>query len=262
MATITAVGTRLTQQAAATTTSTLSINPTAVGNLMVLWAVIASTTISASSVSGGNCTWNAITGATSSGTGRNFVKMFWGKATSTGAANATITWSASATGLFPCTTAQQWTCTGVSGSTPWAVVNSGHLENVAGASVVFPGIAASGASQLYAGLGCTASSGTGTSAGSTTGGWVWQTDGFSNAFPYNLSVGPGTVTPPSATNNPTSATSNSSAAIFTADAAASGGQGQFFPFLAHHEPELERRESGLWSPRRRFVQPSAELVLA
>jgi hypothetical protein len=262
MATITAVGTRVTQQNAASTTSTMSINPTAVGNLVVLWAVCPSNTVNASSVTGGNCTWTAIPGATSNGTGREYIKMFWGKATATGAANITVTWSASATGLFPVTTAQQFTSGGGSG-TPWAVVASNHLENTASASVTFPGLAASGATQLYAALGSTATSGTGTSAGSTSGGWVWQTDGYSNAVPYNLSVGPGTVTAPSATNNPSTATSNSSAAVFTADAAVTGRPGQFFPFLAHHEPEMDRRPSGLWGPRRRrFVHPRAGLPLA
>src|SRR4051812_10825754 len=98
---ITASGTRITQQNAATTTSTMSITPAAVGNIFILVTQVPSATITASSVSGGSCTWSLIPNTTVGGSNINSMKMWLGIATSTSAANITVTWSASATGLFP-----------------------------------------------------------------------------------------------------------------------------------------------------------------
>jgi hypothetical protein len=128
------------------------------------------------------------------------------------------------------------------------------LNNAAAGTIIYPTLAATAAAQLYTGYGSTSIAGTGGGAGSTTGGWVWQTDGYACELVYNLSIGPGSVTPPNATNNPSSETSNSLGAIIADQAVvASNPRGGFFPFMGHHE---EFVPGELWTPDRKIHRPS------
>jgi hypothetical protein len=265
--TATAVGTRITQQGApnGSNQSTMSITPTTLGNLFVLFTNQPSNTLNATSCSGGSCkaldgvttNWDKCTIAVSSGTGRNFLNAFVGKATATAAANAVIQWSGA--GGFPCTTGQEFgSSLGLGASTPWNIIDQDHIENAASATLTFPTSVATVSAQLYVGFASTDQAGTSTGAGSTTGGWVWQTDGYADQIVYNLSIGPGNVTAPNGTNSPAGSTSNALSIILSDVAPVVGSTSDFFFMMGHHDDELsnrrmKRRKSGLYEPDRQIL---------
>lgn len=237
---ITAVGLRITQQnAPVSNVSTMSITPGAIGNIFLLATQVASSSVTTSSVTGGSCVgldggtnWTLL--ATVSGVNVNSMKLWIGKATSTSAANISVTWSGAAGN--PCTTAQQFASgRGMGAGTPWATVTAGTLHNASSTTVVFPTQQASATGQLYFGYGSTSTSGsTTTTAGTTTGGWVWQTDGFASVIVHNLSIGPASVTAPNASNSPAD-TTDLFAVVVTDDPPA-GNVLERWPTVRHNAP--------------------------
>jgi hypothetical protein len=223
--------------------STMSITPSAIGSSVFILATIsASATITATAVTGGSCvgldggaSWTLIPRTTIGGTNINSTKLWLGVASSLSAANISITWQAGAS--FPCTTAQQFASDrGMGAGTPWLIADSDLLHNSAGATLAFPSIDSSAAGQLYCAYGQTSTAGSSTTAGSTTGGWVWQTDGYGGQLVYNPSIGPAGVAAPSATNAPSSETSDAIGVILT-DAP---------PFADRTQPYTSRRRASNW----------------
>lgn len=205
-----AVGTVVQAAPATATTQTFTVSPVTVGDLMVFFESTPSSTIKVSTVSGGGADgtgWQQIT--TGSLNGSEIVQMFWARVGTTGSQTVTVTFSADATGLFPQYDVQMFTA-GLGSATTWTVDNSGTTSGTS-ASPSFPTLSATGTGELYVGYVAVQNA---ASAGSTTGGWVWQTDSYADELVYNLSVGSGSVTPPAASQ--TSGTWESIAALFVA----------------------------------------------
>lgn len=235
------------------TTETITINSTswAVGDIVWLYSSKSSTTIKINSITGGGADgtgWqlvNSITGTANTA----FVTCWWAKLGSIGSLTATLTWSA--TPGTPMVAWQGFTA-GLGASTVWTVVDAKSLTNsTASTTITMPTCTATGAGQLYMGVGASGISATSTGAGSATGGWTWQTDAFADRFAYNLSTAAGSFVAPNPTQAP-STQSNSAATLFSAAAPAAGAPtGNFFPFM-HHEPE---RPQELWTPPRGLHLP-------
>jgi hypothetical protein len=214
---ITAVGTVIqANPSVATTSQVISLDTTAdtVGDLVFLHTEAQSTTVHVTGVSGGGADsggWqlcNTLVGTSIA----NYSTWWWMRLGTVGTANVTLTWSSVPS--FPQYAFLRFGA-GLGATTSWAVVDSGVLSNAVSGTLTYPTLKADTAGQLYIGAGMTSVSGTNTSAGSTTGGWVWQTDAYADAICYNLSIGSGAVTPPAAVNNPNTTTSDSLGVIFT-----------------------------------------------
>lgn len=178
---ITAVGT-LVQSSTTTYPPTMSINPTAVGNMCCL-TVFSAGNVSLSTVSGGHCTWARIAGPVyQSGIGAT-IELWMGVATATGAAAVTSTGITSGTtGFFM---SQQF----AGGGGPWAVdgTQAGTtLLATNSTSMTFKNLIPSGASRLYLGYGETT---TATLSAVTSGYTKEQPSGIAGqAVIYDLSV--------------------------------------------------------------------------
>lgn len=213
---ISAVGTRITQQAAPTGgVSTMSVTPGAINNIFLCATQVASATSTCTAVSGGNCIWQLVPNTTIGGTNINSHKLWLGIASAAAAQNISFTWSGAPGN--PCTTAQQF-ASSLGTSAAWRIVDSNNKHNAASASLVYPTVVADAAGELLVGYGSTSTAGTSAAAGSTTtplAGCVWQTDGFASELVYNLSVAAGNVVANPAVNTPSAQTSDSIAAIIS-----------------------------------------------
>ena len=168
-----------------TTTTTLAVNPTRVGNFYVAEVIAFSNTVYASSISGGNCTWTQ-TGSKFLGTNNAFyATVFIGKATATGAANATIAFSGS-TPSFGCV-AQQFSSSigsyaqdGLQGTLDLAV---GTADSAS--------LTPSGPGDLYFAYFYDS----GTAVGGSTTGYTYDVTTGGNGVVFNPACGSGTQIP-------------------------------------------------------------------
>jgi len=162
-----------------TTSSSLTVNPAATGNLVLAEVISLSATVYATSISGGNCTWTQVgSRLTDSGETISAV-LFAGKATSTGSASASISWSGATPGIIRIAGQQFHSSAGA-----WALDGSqGNLDNF-GSNSNWPTLTPSSAGELYFGYVFNESSAT---AGATSG-FTYQTDPDANGLGYALSV--------------------------------------------------------------------------
>lgn len=200
----TAVGT---QQASAVNTaqSTISVITTNLGDLVVMFTVLLSTTISVTTMTGGGCgTWTQAGTAVSDAIPAN-LQMWYGTVATAGTANATMTFS-SAIGTLTRIAAYQQFSAGLGSTTVWSVDASGQLANTASSAVTYPTLTPSSGTDLYMGYSQAASAAT---VGSTAG-YVYQHIS-ATTFPllvYNLAV--------SAASHPASTQASSGLSLSTA----------------------------------------------
>lgn len=215
--TITAVGSLVTHNnQPAVTSETVSVNPTAVGNLLAVAIETkypAGHSFGTTSVSGGGVTtWNQAL-AFSSVDGIHRVELWWGVATSTGASNLVVGYNPDATTQADGTSAtsvdvQQFSAPGAT----WGVdVTGSNDTNVAGTNPPFPTLTPTSGTECYFGYLAIPGSVT---AGSTPG-CVYQADVRGNETVYNVAV-TSTITP-----NTTSSSQVSVAAAMLLTTAAS-----------------------------------------
>lgn len=180
--TISAVGSAATS--GGTGTTTLSVSPTAVGDVLVLATNLTSTTLSVSSVAGGGVTtWARIAGpfVGSSGT----IGMWMGQVTTAGSATITVTGSGSLASTTVRLLAQQFTSTR-GALTQWGLaVASNGVTNASSTTVTYPTIVPDGTNQVYIGYARTANAG---STSGQTAGYTVQLDNGSNPFIYGPNV--------------------------------------------------------------------------
>lgn len=195
---ITAVGSLLENSGPATT---ISLNPTAIGNLFPLAMFLGynSPGRTISSITGGNCTWTKI-GSTSRNNNMNGVFEFWyGVSTSTGASTATI--GTTGTGVLSGNSiaVRQFT-SGLGADAVWRVVDSSILDQpTPDNDLIFPTLTADATNELYVGHIVPAFNG---NQPSDSGGWVWATDDWTSLYVYKLNTGgSGSVAAPSATQD-------------------------------------------------------------
>ena len=158
-----------------TSTTTLALNPAKTGNFYLVSVITQNATVYCSSISGGNCTWSTVGSKFPGANNANFATLFIGKATATGAANATLTLSGTSPG-FECV-AQQFSST----AGAWAQDGpQGTLDLVTG-TATWPSLTPSGSGGLY--FGFFFDSGT-ASAGSTSG-YTYDLNTFGDGLAFN-----------------------------------------------------------------------------
>lgn len=161
--------------------TTLTVNPTAVGDCLIFVTNIGSTTVHAASVSGGGCTWTHVVGPLPSAT--QSMDMWLGKVTTTGSSSITVTGSAAITGFTNQFMAQQFH----GGTSPtWGVdgTQATTKTNTASTTITWPTLVPSGANDLYVGFGA---SSLGATASTQTAGYTMTLVG-GLPFLYNVSV--------------------------------------------------------------------------
>lgn len=231
--------------------ATLAVNPTNVGDILILTYGISSTGATVSSVSGGGVTtWNSYQSEKNTSQGTAF---WWGVVTATGSSTITIV-NSSATYSLVALGALQFTSS-IAGT--WSTDGAGSNNSGIASSGNYPSLTPAGANELYVAMGfMDAGSPTGSTAGFTYINGIGATDSESvMTFVYNVSA-----------SNPTAQRP-------------AWGQGGSAPFVVcsgllnltplawapSHKPPISaavaraaswcKRESGLFAPERGLVVP-------
>ena len=173
--------------------TTLAIADAAIGDLVVITADVTSPTITLTGVSCDKTdTMIQAVAPVYDATVANSQSMWLGRRNATGTGTITFTYSTTIGTTGVQRVYQQFHSDRPVGN-PWVLEDSSGVVRAAATAGVFPTLNALGSGKLYVGLLAVVS---GYTAGSTTGGWVWQTDTYLDNNLYNLSVGPGSVVPP------------------------------------------------------------------
>jgi hypothetical protein len=161
-AAISAVGSMAYSSAAGVTT--LSVSPQHVGDLLALALKVSSTTVTASSVSGGGAgTWTRAFGPYSGFSG-NDLEMWTGIVSTTGPATITVAFSSSVSAIYTGLAAQEFAA---SGSSPvWGIDTGAGISNTSSTTVTFPKLTPKGSNEVYFAFDTVANTG---SAGTTSG---------------------------------------------------------------------------------------------
>ena len=181
--TITAVGTLASK--ASTGVTTLAVSPQHVGDLLLLAVKTASTTISASSVSGGGVgTWTRVEGPYTGYAGYD-LEIWKGTVSTTGSSTVTVAFSASVTSIETGLLSQEFS-SGAGAGTSWGVDTGAGISNASSTGVTFPKLTPSGTGELYFGYDAVANSG---AAGATSGfSYGISADGDVAAYDTNVSA--------------------------------------------------------------------------
>ncbi len=191
--TISAVGSLANKNGAGT--STLSVSPQHVGDLVTLAVKIASATVTASGVSGGGvATWSRAEGPYAGYSGYD-LELWSGTVTATGSSTVTVSFSGSVSAVNVGLAAQEFTSSSGS-STTWAVDTGGAIDNASSTTATFPKLTPSGTGEVYFGYDAIAQTG---SAGSTSG-FTYATTADADVVTYDTDV-TGAVQP-TATQSP------------------------------------------------------------
>lgn len=237
--------------ASSQTTRTISVNPTAVRNLVLMGIIVesATTTTAVSAISGGNCAWSLIANLNVSSRSDQLA-LWMGIASATGASTATVTTTGASGTVWVDLCHRQYTCTGLSAATQWQIDGTaGTKLNTSSTTVTYPTEVPSDTGRMYAGF-----SVAGTDANTTgqTAGYTLARDAVNNAFIHNASVS-GSQAP---TNTLVTASTSGTIGVLIY-ATNPTAPGKFLPFFSapgHHEDDLlERRPSGLYVQRRKIA---------
>ncbi len=189
---ITAVGTMASN--ASTAVTTLAVTPQHVGDLMLLAVKVASTSISASSVSGGGVgTWTRAEGPYTGYAGHD-LEIWKGTVSTTGSSTITVTFSGSVTSISTGLVSQEFSGTG-SGTT-WGVDTGAGISNASSATVTFPKLTPSASGELYFAYAAVAN----TASAGTTSGFTYGLTPDGNVATYDTNVS--AATQPTATQSP------------------------------------------------------------
>lgn len=241
--------------------TTLSVNPTAIGDCLIFAPThgLAGSTIT--SVTGGHCaSWVRIAGPfAASGYVATIPELWLGVCNAIGsAANITIA-GASLASSSQRLVARQFS-TGQGAASTWVVDGSPvnfEQDSTASTTLNWPTLTPTGTNRMYLGRGSVGS--TANTTGQTSG-YTVSLDAGSNPFFYNPSVANSAQSPTC-----TQATANHytilSVLVYSPVAESPG---EFLPFFNHHEDELVQRPSGLYVQRKvfGFRAPTRDRVLA
>ena len=195
----------------ANATNTLTIDPSAIGNEIVLTTQIPTSGVTVTAISGGGVS-NWTKAVVNNGNGTvNRVEMWIGTVTATGSSTITVTYSA-APGSEE-VTATEFTAAGINASTTWGLDSTGAQINSASTVVTFPSLNSINSDELYFGYGQVEYPPS--SAGSTPGFNYIVTSTQHNIITYNSSTNANTAYQPTA-NQSSSGESNVVSAILTA----------------------------------------------
>ena len=237
--------------------NTLSVSPTAIGNILVLTVPNTGSGVNTplTAVSGGGVTtWVLVAwgGYRTPGYG---IDLWYGVVTSTGASTITITASSPSYGSMALG------CLEFSGGSAgtWSLDGGGSSQNGHTSSFSYPSLTPSGANELYVAT-CVSSS------LSTSG----QTSGFTYIVPLGLTGNEanGTLVYNVAASSPTAQSPNQSTSlaywqaaaillIFTATPPVKSRRPKGLPAAVRRANNYFKRESGLWEPERGLIVPRA-----
>ena len=180
-ATIAAVGTQ--GFAAANGTTTLAVSPQHAGDLLVLAVKADSTSITATSVSGGGVgTWTRAGGPYSGYSGHD-LEIWTGTVTTTGASTVTVAFSASVTAVYTGLATQEFSASSGT-ATVWGTDTKAGVSNASSTTVTFPALTPAGTGELYFAYDAVANS---ASAG-TTSGFTYTTTSDGDVTTYDTGV--------------------------------------------------------------------------
>ncbi len=183
---ITAVGSFTSTEGSALTT--LAVSPQNLGDVLVVFAQVGSTTPKVSSISGGGvATWTK--GVQLAGSVGADEEIWFGKVTTTGTSTITFTWSSSISGHTAEYGAQEYSA-GLGSTTTWALDKTGTLNNASSTSVGFPSLTPSASGELYFGYAVPAN----TASAGTTPGFTYSVTAEANVTTSDTAVS-STVTP-------------------------------------------------------------------
>ncbi|MGD0381748.1 MAG: IPT/TIG domain-containing protein, partial [Acidimicrobiales bacterium] len=189
---ITAAGTMA--SAASTGVTTLAVTPQHVGDLMLLAVKVASTSVSASSVSGGGVgTWTRAEGPYTGYAGHD-IEIWKGTVSTTGASTITVTFSGSVTSIATGLVSQEFS--GAGSGTAWSVDTGAGISNASSATVTFPKLTPSASGELYFAYDAVAN----TAAAGTTSGFTYGLTPDGNVATYDTDVS--AATQPVTTQSP------------------------------------------------------------
>ncbi len=195
----------------ANATNVLPVNPSAVGDELILTTQIPTSGVTVTGVSGGGVsTWTKAVVNNGDGT-VNRVEMWVGTVTAAGSSSITVTYSA-APGSEEIT-ATEFTAAGVNASTTWGIDSTGAQINSASTTVTFPSLNSVSSDELYVGYGQVQNPPA--AAGTTTGFNYIVTSTQHNIIAYDSSTNANTSYQPTAVQN-SSGESNVVGAILTA----------------------------------------------
>ncbi len=172
-----------------TTTTTLAVNPTRVGNFYLAEILTDSGTVYCNAITGGNCTWTLLT-AFKGHNNACYASVFVGAATATGSANATLAFSGT-TPYFEAV-AQQFN----SSAGSYALATSGTLDLTTGTNT-WPSLIPDGSGTLYFGFFFDTDVAT---AGSTPG-YTYDVNSETDGLAFNPGCGSGPQAPVWADSN-------------------------------------------------------------
>src|ERR1700688_3961060 len=184
-----------------TALTTLAVAPQTVGDVLVVFAVVSTSTPKVSSISGGGVTTWTKAVQFDGTTYTADLEIWFGKVTSTGSSTITFTWSASIAGHASEYGAQEFTA-GLGASTIWAADKTGTLNGASSTTVAFPSLTPSGSSELFFSYALVANN---ASAGSTSG-FTYAVTTEGNVATYDPNVS-GAVSP-TATQSPAGVSSS------------------------------------------------------
>ncbi|HTZ08842.1 MAG TPA: IPT/TIG domain-containing protein, partial [Acidimicrobiales bacterium] len=159
-------------------TTTLADSPQRTGDLVVLALKTSSSTVTASTVSGGGVgSWRRIEGPYTGYAG-NDMELWAGTVTSSGPSTVSVAFSASVTSLYTGIAAQEFSATG------WSLDTGGGIVNASSTAAAFPKLTPSATNELYFGYDEIAQSG---SAG-TSAGFSYATTADADVVAYDTTV--------------------------------------------------------------------------
>jgi large repetitive protein len=168
---------------AGTGLTTLAVSPQGIGDLLVLAVKADSTSVSASSISGGGVgTWTRAEGPYTGYAGHEF-EIWEGAVTAIGSSTITVTFSASVTSISTEFAAQEFSGSG--SGTVFSVDNGAGISNASSTTVTFPPRTPTGTGELYFSFASIPN----TAAAGTTPGftYVTTTDGDMAIYDTNVS---------------------------------------------------------------------------
>ncbi len=190
-------------------TTTLSVSPASVGDLLVMTTQIPTSSDPVTSVSGGGVTTWTKVNVSPSVASVNRVEMWMGTVTTAGSSSITVNYTSN-----PGTNeiaATEFTAAGVSSNTTWGVDSTGISQNTGSSTTIaYPSLTSEGNAEVYIGY---AQSQTTGSAGSTAG-FTYKVTGQNNVITYNTPTSANTLYSPSAVE--VGGESNAVGAIITA----------------------------------------------
>lgn len=182
------------QTAPGTAVNTIATNPVLLGNLLVVYGEVHSTTIHFTTLSGGGVTtWTPVVGPFVGTSGLYSMNMWMGVVTATGAGTITAASSASISGLTTGLAVAEFTLH--TSAAIWALDTTGTASNTASTTATFPSLTPAASGELYVGMIASNGgvSGIGQQSANVTSAFAWNFT--ANSAMYNPQASTGAYAP-------------------------------------------------------------------